>query len=399
MPPKSKSSSVSQTPTPSSPVPSSPIPSSPIPPSSSKDVKSSSNISLIIVVIVGVIGIIAGIATNTNLLSSLSSGNSTSNPSIVVISIELSDSQTKHDVKIDLKNYSIAATAEEFCRQRYNEGVITSIQDLATGCVPILQNFLLEKFQNDLKVDPNNILMGKYSDEVLSYHTTSSNAAADEKKTVTVPIEWGANNVVYSLDLTEPIVLFTSSEAFCRYMSDVMKVEEPNKLSFLGDCVIPVAEKIMEQLRTIYSYPESQVQRGEFSSELKAWAEEKVKERNASEKKPSLSIPVQWPENNVNYSIDLAEPILLYPAAESFCRFMLGELSIVEAEFFAFLNKCLEPVVDHLTFQLINTHNMVKENINNGDFSDELKQFFDENIKLQQQQQQQQQQPIPQVDP
>jgi hypothetical protein len=357
------------------------------------------SISLIIVVIVS---IIAGIAMNTDVINKFMSKNSSNiTSSNIIITIELADTQTKHDVKIDLLKYSIASTTEEFCKQRYNEGVVNNAQDLAINCVPIIQNFLIDKLTNDFKIDPTTIVMGKYSDEILSYHTpatststtsavSTDNTDTTEKKTMTVQIQF--NDVGYSLDLTEPIVLFTSSEAFCRYISDITKVEESEKLSFLGECVIPVAEKVMEQLITNYKYPESNIQRGEFSQELRSWAELKVKERKTDESK-KITIPIKWPDNDVPYSIDLVEPIMLYPAAESFCRYMLSELKVVDTDYFAFLNRCLEPVVEHLMYQLVNTHNIAKEGIFNGDFSNELKQFYDENIKIQQQQQQQQQQP------
>jgi hypothetical protein len=328
-----------------------------------------------------------------------------------VIVIELTASKQKYETKFNLNNYQVAKLSEEFCKARLNEGVISSKEDMATSCVPIIQNFFIDKLQTDFNIDPKDINMGSYSEEILSYHkttTTSSSASStttttnadttidistsSTSKTMTVPIQWGTNNQVYSLDLTEPIVLFTSSEAFCKFMSNEMKVEESDRFQFLGDCVIPVAERILESLTTTHGYPGDQINRGEFSPELKSWAEKIKNERDANKEKEKIRIPIQWPDNNVEYAIELAEPILIYPAAESFCRFLLGELQIGEDSTFYFLNRCLEPIVHYVEDKLKNNYNVLPELIATGEFSNELKQFFDINVKMQQEQQQQEQQ-------
>ena len=91
----------------------------------------------------------------TSLLNGLFESNNSKN---AVIVIPLANSKQKYEVKFNINDYRVATLSEEFCKSRLSEGVISSKEDMATNCVPIIQNFLIAKLQSDFNIDSKDII-------------------------------------------------------------------------------------------------------------------------------------------------------------------------------------------------------------------------------------------------
>jgi hypothetical protein len=308
------------------------------------------------------------------------------------IDIPISDVGKTYNVEVDLDNYSIAAHTEQLCkRMMEDEKLFTSFDTFALNCVPTIHNFIFKALVDNHSIEPHNIKIGSYSDDVSAHiYNEQQKRAAKQKEqqrgevstiiegVITIPILFEEKQ--FFIEIKSPqYTLFGVSERFCREMINVFGVPQNDFFPFIDKCVIPVGKHIVSELVNKLNINIDTLVEGKLSDEMSAWLKthQQAQPVNQALTMPAptmkdgiITVPILF-ENKQFFIKILSSSFTILEVSESFCREMVTTFAIQQNDIMPFIDRCVLPVGKHVVSELTNKLGVKVESLVEGRLSQE----------------------------